>query len=583
MHRSPSADTPLDHSCPAQDDIQIGAGLDFTDPHSPLAPYYLRTSHLVAVSFLGLLFLLMNFMPLWHTDVWGHLKFGQWIWSHGLLPAGNPFCPFLEQEVPSNHYSWLSQALLYGAYHLGEAAAGGDAIHQHEGGIDALRFSHAVLLLARLSVLLLAFRRLTQSLPLALAGVAVFVLLTGANLSIFRPQVAGELCFALLLLAASRLPMSQRTVVIVPLLLALWANLHGSYVVGLLFLGTLVAAKGLETALTKKTLNPRSILGAASVKQLVVVLLLSAAAISVLNPAGPWIWSRTLAMTRHPVVLAMDEWRPLRFGIMAGGHWAYLATGVLTTVSFLYARRRPTLPAMLLIVAFAVPPLFHQRALVWWLILCPWVLLPLWRMKESGLVAGSLSFHSVPSFRKTVLAGLLAVVLLLWSIPGRWLVSGSPAPLERSLSSGTPWELALQLQGERRTDQAWQQQLDLWLAHHYRDASFRGPIFTSETSGDYLLWALPESAPVFIYTHVHLFPAEHWAEVVRVRFGTADWRQVLDRHRINLVVVEAELNPRLRALLQQDKEWQLLLDEADSTAKRDYRCRLLIAVRRQPR
>src|SRR5262249_14284207 len=153
---------------------------------------------------------------------------------------------------------------------------------------------------------------------------------------------------------------------------------------------------------------------------------------------------------------------------------------------------------------------------------------------------------------------------------------------ERSVSTGTPWELALQLQGERRTDQPWQQQLDRWLAQHYRDATFRGPVFTSETAGDYLLWALPEGAPVFMYTHVHLFPTEHWAQVVAVRFGTADWRRVLDRQKINLVVVEAELNPRLRALLHHDKDWQVLLDETGNSAKRDYRCRLLIAVRRQP-
>jgi hypothetical protein len=202
-------------------------------------------------------------------------------------------------------------------------------------------------------------------------------------------------------------------------------------------------------------------------------------------------------------------------------------------------------------------------------------------MRPESRVARWLSRQSIPSFRKTLMAALIAVVIGVWSIPGQWAFSGSPTPLRRSLSEGTPWQLALQLQGERRTEPPWQQRLDGWLSQHYANATYKGAIFTSETSGDYLLWSLPESAPVFMYTHVHLISVEHWAQVATVRFGAKDWRKVLDHQKINLLVVEAELNPRLRALLYQNKEWQVILDETGSS-KHDSRCRLLLAVRKQP-
>src|SRR5206468_3465394 len=78
----------------------VGAGLDFTSPDSPLAPYYLRASDVLAVVLLGFVFMLLCLTPLWHTDVWGHLCFGRWIASHGPWVPGGLFCPFADANSP---------------------------------------------------------------------------------------------------------------------------------------------------------------------------------------------------------------------------------------------------------------------------------------------------------------------------------------------------------------------------------------------------------------------------------------------------------------------------------------------------
>lgn len=564
------------------DTIAIGAGLDFTAAESPWRRYYLTPDQAAAITFLGMLFLFMNFVPLWHTDTWGHIQYGQWIAEHGRLPDGNPFCPLLKQEVPTNHYSWLSQYIFYEIYSLGEFLAGGDADTQLRGGVDLLRLTLALVVTLRLSLLLIVFQRLTGSLRLALLGLGIMVVFYTGNLAIFRPQIVGELAFACLLLPLSRPALSRAALLGIPALLILWANLHGSYAIGLVLLALFLAGRCLDILLQNRSCNPRILFADIQVRRLTLALFSAVLGIAVLNPAGPWIYARTIAMTQHPVVLAMDEWQPLTFAWKSGGHWTYLATLLLLAASLLYGRRWPKPSALLLLFFFISQPLLHQRALVWWLIFWPWLVLPLWICRTDARLARWARTVTEPSLRKTVIAAMIVVVFFLWSIPGQWLLAGQPTPLERSLSSGTPWQLALELQGRPAGDTAWSPELQTWLHKHYAQGRYQGRLFTTETSGDYLLWSLPEDNTVFMYSHVHLFPPEHWQLVAAVRYGSPHWRKVLDHFKINVVVVEAELNARLAQLLHEDAQWLVVRDETGDRSKYDYRCRLLVAVRKQP-
>src|SRR4051812_18609461 len=83
---------------PAEETIIIGAGLDLENPDSPLAPYFCRPGAVAAAVFFGLLFLLINHLPVNHTDVWGHLAYGRWIVEHKALPTEDPFCRFAEPQ-----------------------------------------------------------------------------------------------------------------------------------------------------------------------------------------------------------------------------------------------------------------------------------------------------------------------------------------------------------------------------------------------------------------------------------------------------------------------------------------------------
>ncbi len=104
-------------------------------------------------------------------------------------------------------------------------------------GNEGLVFGHALLVTLTAGVLMLAVVRRGAPPGWAwVAGAAMFVLdlpIVGT----IRPQLFGQLGAALFLLAAAELPTRRHPLVWLPMVAALWANLHGSILMGLAILG----------------------------------------------------------------------------------------------------------------------------------------------------------------------------------------------------------------------------------------------------------------------------------------------------------------------------------------------------------
>lgn len=569
----PAADQPKP---PAPDAGPVlGAGIDFTDPRSPLAPFYFQISHVVAAVLLVLVGLLFAVFPLWHTDIWAHMKFGAWIVAHSQLPPHEPFGPFADVEAPYIHFQWLSQVGFYLVYHLGELVHDGDPVQRLAGGAEALRIAHSALALLRCLFLLLAFQRVARSLPWACVGLVLLLGLSHAYLAVLRPQVVGEVFFAVLLWALSRPVPSARALIGVPLLLAVWTNTHGSFVIGLVLLAGFLLGRILEAGTGANGWSIRAAGRDAGVRRLALLFVLSIAACGLLNPHGPELFVWTVRLARNPNVAGLVEWQPL------GRSWTLAAALALLVVTFGVSPRPVSATSLLLLLGFGLLACLQQRMLVWWLTLVPWALLPHWQALGAAPGWDRLRVRSVPSFRKTLLAGALVFILaagLRWMAPAARL--GQPRPPDRALHGGTPWALALQL--ENPNDPHRLPALTAALQRVYPEGRFTGGIFASETLGDYLFWALAPDIPVFIYTHVHLFTPAHWQDTLTVKFAQPGWQEVLARNNINLVVIEAELYPQLRQRIAANPAWVVVQDETGAAAKPDARSRLFIALRKQP-
>jgi len=178
--------------------------------------------------------------PLYDPDFYWHLKTGQWIWQNKALPHIDPFgVPPLPASSPRTDFIltsyWLFQLILYAFYSLGGMA-----------GIIVFRWVVAL-------ISLLTFTRWTNVRD---SNVIAVIILGAIQLLEFyfigRPQFISFVCFGILLVILFRY-FDQRiessllnTLVPLSVLMVVWANMHGGFLIGQAILIYCVIAEGIK-------------------------------------------------------------------------------------------------------------------------------------------------------------------------------------------------------------------------------------------------------------------------------------------------------------------------------------------------
>ena len=570
--------------------------------HALALPNWLRPAPttVAAVGVLAAVFLLINHAPLWHTDVWGHLKFGQWFREQGRLPETEPFLFAAAGPRQPNHpNAWLSQSLLYEVYRLGER---GDSPNDLEpasaGGVEALRALHAVAVVLRCLLIFLALRLVSGSGLVAVVGLVVMLGLSYANIAVLRPQVFGEVCCAAMLWLLSLPRLSWRMQVLGVALFVLWGNLHGSYLVGLLlWLGYLGGQMLL--IFRQAGFHWRAYYEHPRFRELFRVFWVTCLVLSFASPCGYRITAYVLEVSNHPNIRDMDEWKHLEWASPWGV--AFFASLLVILATLLLGFVLPPQPPpadptrlqpkgviplgqLIMLALVGAQTYLHQRMMPWWVMLVPWICAPAWGrfMRMVAPAAGTIipaPERLAVALRPILITGVLVWIAVAWSGLGQWLLHGTPRPLEQALHPGTPLALARQLLQPVSANSV--PALKAWLAQQRLTPADLGPIFASETQGEFLLWSLPEACRPVVYTHVHLFTPEHWQAVMRVKNGRPGWEAILSRWGCRLLVVEADLHADLcRQLRAGQGGWRVLVDDAASGSRGqgDPKARLLIAV-----
>jgi hypothetical protein len=163
------------------------------------------------------------------SDTFWHLATGRWIFEHGRPPTSDPFS-FTAAGRPWTPHEWLSEVILAGAYNLG--------------GLGLVALITAGSAAAGIVIVALRMRRHVGPLGAILAVLAVVWLTAPSMLArphaLVLPILAGWTSALLSARERGRLP----SLWLLPLM-ALWANLHGSYVLGI----ALIAPFALEALL----------------------------------------------------------------------------------------------------------------------------------------------------------------------------------------------------------------------------------------------------------------------------------------------------------------------------------------------
>ncbi|MEW6269103.1 MAG: hypothetical protein AB1689_07370 [Thermodesulfobacteriota bacterium] len=296
-------------------------------------------------------------------DLWGHLRYGQMILEGHGLPREDVFS-YTAAGAPFYDHEWLSD-LVFASIYAVAGSAGLIAFKLLVGAAMLLAMWDATRVLG---ARLLPGERLHPLVAAAAMIAALAVISPGAT---FRPQLFTMLLLALetaLLLHGDRRLREERVTLpwelaVLPVLIVIWANAHGGFLVGLGLLGCYGAAtlaqesfarlRGLPAELAPRQLGALCALGVAC------------AAMPLLNPYGVELYvylATTLGM--HDQI---SEWDPVE--LLSTGFLRFKIMVVVTVaaVALLIARRgrdaaRSPLAWLVPFLAVAAAAAFrHQR------------------------------------------------------------------------------------------------------------------------------------------------------------------------------------------------------------------------------
>ena len=435
-------------------------------------------------------------------DFWWHLRNGQQIVQQHLIPRTDTY-NFGAAGVPYLDHEWLSEAF----YFLGFQAWG-------LRGVLATYFGLLVLLYAGLYYLACATGADNSS-ALVVTLMAVFL----GSVSIGpRATIFGWLCMVCLLLLLNHFRRTGRGIWLVPPLFALWINLHGSWLFGIIVLAVTIASGlvegrwGIVVARRWTT---------AELKRLLLIFGCSVAALF-LNPVGPKLPLYPFdVLFRQTIELQLvEEWQSVNFA--KGSGKLALITVLVVLLAALFSRRRWRLDETLLIVFALWTGLSHVRMLFFLGLIVTPILAPrLDLMPPSGHERN----------RPWVNAAIMIVM-------AAWVVLSFPtqAKLQQQLDEKLPTSA-----------------LDFVQAQH-----ITGRVLSEDWWGGYVGWKTPEFKPftdsradIFVYNGSF----DDYLSALQLRHPF----EVLDKYKIDYALLEP--NEPLVFVLEQSPAWRVIYSD----------------------
>ncbi|HVW31497.1 MAG TPA: serine hydrolase [Acidimicrobiia bacterium] len=401
-----------------------------------------------------------------------HLRTGRLILDHG-IPHADPYS-FTAAGHRWVAQSWLAEAL-YGAIDKVAGAFGLRLLTALTGSVVA-------------AVTYQLVHRISRD---RLAAVGLTLAAIGASFTLWsaRPLFLGILAF-LGLLWIVEVPdswLGRRAVWTIPVLIWLWANIHGTFSLGLAYLGLHVLGRWLEGAPFWR--GRERVLTQAAVIAVVV---------AALNPYGPGLLLFPVELLgRGDILKRVTEWRSPDFrtiqGLMFAGWTAVFVA------CFALGHRRPTRRDVVVTVPFLLLAFWAQRNIA---------LAPLVGVAAAARCVGRDQYRP-PS--DAPLNRIVAVALL-----GLGLVWTAQAAGERNFDDSIYPVTAMQfvidhgLLGQRLlTDDAW---------------------------GGYVILKFWPAQKVFVDDRYDMYPRPVLDDFIRFSDADPRWREILDRNRIDVVV-----------------------------------------------
>lgn len=457
------------------------------------------------------------------NDVWWQLKSGKYIIEHRGLPRYDVFT-FTGENIEWHNHEWLAQVIMYGAYALGDASG--------FGGLRSVITLKTLILIA--TFLLLCHFIYVRSQSWLLAVLFALIAAAVSKRTIYpRPPVFSYLLFTGYLYVvwgywSGRL--SWKWLIALPLLMVLWVNLHGFFVLGIGLLGAYLVAGVLQNLYTRNILKqPIDAQQIHRTRTLGLLLGLCIIA-SLINPYGYKLYALGWRfMGNKNLVRIIPELQSPNFFYT----WGYEFMIAFLLIGFAVIRRKiPSLAELILLAVFFHLSIQHVR----YLPLFALVAAPL-----CGWLARELLLDLPSQFSRPLHYALIGAVFI-FSVYSVAHHREGESYLERNL----------QLAGgmEFRQENYPVKVCDFIIAN-----DFSGNMYNQINDAGYMIWRLsPEHHKVFTDSRYDVFGDRFVRDEQIIQLGIDrnppghNWDDLLGKYAINFIVVsrDAPLNERLK-------------------------------------
>ena len=366
-------------------------------------------------------------------DIWWHMRTGQWILQHHAIPHVDPFSgPNAGKPWPA--YSWLYELLSFQTF--------------RSFGLAGIVGYSAAMVLA----ITVALYHMVKRLQADFSIIALLIFSTCfaiGHLFTPRPWLFTILFFVLEIdiLMHARKTGRVRELAWLPVIFALWSNIHIQFIDGLVVLGIALA----EAVATGRGIGIKTRLRALPAATVLAASVLA----TMLNPFGWRIYRVAYELASQPGVLdKINELKAIPFRDLTD--FSVLALTLAATAALAWQRRARVFEILLL--AFAVMVSFRSQRDVWVVAVAAAAIL------ASTIPPRETAAVRLPKFA-TAFAAMIAAVLMLAGFP---VMHVNNSMLDAEVEKTLPVKA-----------------VDAIQANHYA-----GPLYNDFNWGGYLIWAL---------------------------------------------------------------------------------------------
>jgi hypothetical protein len=449
-------------------------------------------------------------------DTGYHIRAGEFIIKNWSIPERDIFS-FRSPPIPWVAHEWLSEVIMA-------------LVHSASGLTGIVIFFSAIIA----STQLLLFRMVRQeSRDVLLAALIVcFATLSSTLHWLARPHIFSLALTVVWYRLLDEFQYRRKNrLFLLPLLILLWVNLHGSFILGIFLLG-IYGVGNLLTSITAK--GPKAEHFLQNAKSFLLIMIVCFL-VSMINPQGYHILLFPFELTSDRFLmdnvheyLSPNFHKPLPFKYF-----------LLLLIAILACSRPPVnWIELILILTFTYMALYSVRFITLFAIITAPILIRLIDQVKLDLPTKVSKFLNERSVRLSQMERQTSGYF--WSI----------VALSAVISLGATGSYHYKFSKES---------YPITAVEFLMKENIPGNTFTHDGFGDYLIYAAWPQHSVFIDGRADMYGADRWREYLNLAHALPGWKEIIDKYAFSSILFDT--HSALASALAEDRNWHLIYSD----------------------